>query len=112
MAGRTSIDPKLKERVVKEILSGEITAAEACKTHHVHPYQVDAWIGQALLKERERGAGHAIRRASSKPDALDSATLARILTNGGDDVLREVGRWYIETQVLGQPGGKSPLEKD
>lgn len=107
---RSSISSELKRQIVEKLLRGDMTVAEAAKEHKLHPYQVQAWVGQMTLK---RGFSKdlsitSVRRGRST-QAESPADLVDILSGqGGSDPVREIGEWYIRTVILKEKGHKPP----
>lgn len=110
MAARTKIDPDLKKKVVEDIISGKMSADQARRQYKVHPYQVDAWVGQELMRRQERGdvsisAAGSSRKRDGHDGNGDSAPVD-LLTSS--DPVRAVGEWYIRTVILKEKGVATP----
>lgn len=109
MPARSTIPDELKQQVVEKLLRGETTVAKVAKEHKLHPYQVQAWVGAATLRQRDAGKdGYtitAVRRTASGPSLP-----AHLLTGDSDedDPVRAIGEWYIRTVILKEPGSKHP----
>jgi transposase-like protein len=118
MPARSTIPDELKQQVVERLLRGETTVAKVAKEHKLHPYQVQAWVGAATLKQREREAdGYTITAARSKGGParpVTEAGPARLLRDAiigesdDEDPVRAIGEWYIRTHVLKEAGPKAP----
>lgn len=116
MSTRSTIPQELKRKVVEQLLRGEVTVAEAAREHKLHPYQVQAWVGQMALKQGA-GRNYAIvperqaRRAVEPTEPAEGGKLVDMLLGvpGDDsDPLRAIGEWYVRTVILKEPGPKKP----
>lgn len=107
---RSSISPDLKRQVVEKLLRGDTTVGDVAREHKLHPYQVQAWVGQLTLKQGF-GKNYSIttvrsRRAAQQSDSPQE--LIDMLSGAGDDPVRAIGEWYIRTVILKEPGPKKP----
>jgi|SRR6185312_16868795 len=116
MSSRSTISPELKRKVVESLLRGETTVSEAAKEHHLHPYQVQAWVGQMTLKQGA-GRNYAIvpetraRRSPAATEPAEGGKLVDMLLGvppEDGDPLRAIGEWYVRTVILKEPGPKTP----
>jgi len=115
MAARSKIDDDRKREIVERIMSGTTTVNEVARDEKLHPYQVQAWIGQMTLGEgigrkyqiRPGGKVQDTRRVVSNQLAPSDSAIAQMILDDlvgkhveTDDPLRAIGEWYVRNVVL------------
>lgn len=108
-SSRTHYDKKTKDRLVSMVRSKEMSIEEVCKEYKCQPYQVLAWIGDAVLRDGEgplsaqpvRAAPTAVPSVPSTVDGDMIRSLYAVDPTSSIDpgLARAVGEWWLRVRL-------------
>lgn len=109
-SSRTHYDKKTKDHVVSMVRDRKMTIEEACKEYKCQPYQVLAWIGDAVLRDGEGPPqkSPALRPvpavvpslpSSAEGDMIRSLYAVDPSSSIDPGLARAVGEWWLRVRL-------------